>query len=134
MHASSVGLLQKKLHHRFTHHTCIHAFIRIPDMCIIPTCIRVKVDHSYMHRTCIMCTCIMHLATIIVFNLLRFFSVHLVLYCLYRHHFHHIILLHSRIQHQNHHARLKYMYFSICLLYTSPSPRDRQKSRMPSSA
>ena len=27
------------------------------------------------------------------------------------------------------------MVFSeICLLYTSPSPRDRQKSRMPSSA
>ena len=25
-------------------------------------------------------------------------------------------------------------YNSICLLYTSPSPRDRQKSRMPSSA
>ena len=25
-------------------------------------------------------------------------------------------------------------YFLICLLYTSPSPRDRQKSRMPSSA
>mgnify|MGYP000104964717 CR=1 FL=1 len=25
-------------------------------------------------------------------------------------------------------------YFSSCLLYTSPSPRDRQKSRMPSSA
>ena len=25
-------------------------------------------------------------------------------------------------------------YYSICLLYTSPSPRDRQKSRMPSSA
>ena len=24
--------------------------------------------------------------------------------------------------------------FSTCLLYTSPSPRDRQKSRMPSSA
>ena len=24
--------------------------------------------------------------------------------------------------------------FQICLLYTSPSPRDRQKSRMPSSA
>ena len=23
---------------------------------------------------------------------------------------------------------------NICLLYTSPSPRDRQKSRMPSSA
>ena len=25
-------------------------------------------------------------------------------------------------------------YLRICLLYTSPSPRDRQKSRMPSSA
>ena len=25
-------------------------------------------------------------------------------------------------------------YPSYCLLYTSPSPRDRQKSRMPSSA
>ena len=26
------------------------------------------------------------------------------------------------------------MLFTTCLLYTSPSPRDRQKSRMPSSA
>ena len=26
------------------------------------------------------------------------------------------------------------VYLFICLLYTSPSPRDRQKSRMPSSA
>ena len=26
------------------------------------------------------------------------------------------------------------MRFYTCLLYTSPSPRDRQKSRMPSSA
>ena len=26
------------------------------------------------------------------------------------------------------------IYISSCLLYTSPSPRDRQKSRMPSSA
>ena len=25
-------------------------------------------------------------------------------------------------------------WFKHCLLYTSPSPRDRQKSRMPSSA
>ena len=25
-------------------------------------------------------------------------------------------------------------YFDICLLYTSPSPRDRTRSRMPSSA
>ena len=27
-----------------------------------------------------------------------------------------------------------YGHFTTCLLYTSPSPRDRQKSRMPSSA
>ena len=27
-----------------------------------------------------------------------------------------------------------YEIISICLLYTSPSPRDRQKTRMPSSA
>ena len=29
---------------------------------------------------------------------------------------------------------LDYVPHSGCLLYTSPSPRDRQKSRMPSSA
>ena len=29
---------------------------------------------------------------------------------------------------------LKEENFNPCLLYTSPSPRDRQKSRMPSSA
>ena len=34
---------------------------------------------------------------------------------------------------------VKFMYdnnitYDTCLLYTSPSPRDRQKSRMPSSA
>ena len=28
----------------------------------------------------------------------------------------------------------RYEQYNICLLYTSPSPRDRQKSRMPSSA
>ena len=27
-----------------------------------------------------------------------------------------------------------YLLLGVCLLYTSPSPRDRQKSRMPSSA
>ena len=35
------------------------------------------------------------------------------------------------------HAMLKdggYFAVNVCLLYTSPSPRDRQKSRMPSSA
>ena len=26
------------------------------------------------------------------------------------------------------------VFYATCLLYTSPSPRDRQKSRMPSSA
>ena len=31
-------------------------------------------------------------------------------------------------------AAMKYDLKNICLLYTSPSPRDRQKSRMPSSA
>ena len=31
------------------------------------------------------------------------------------------------------HANMTLQY-SACLLYTSPSPRDRQKSRMPSSA
>ena len=30
--------------------------------------------------------------------------------------------------------RLLRRYKKTCLLYTSPSPRDRQKSRMPSSA
>ena len=30
-------------------------------------------------------------------------------------------------------AEVGYLW-AICLLYTSPSPRDRQKSRMPSSA
>ena len=29
---------------------------------------------------------------------------------------------------------LEFSHKRICLLYTSPSPRDRQKSRMPSSA
>ena len=29
---------------------------------------------------------------------------------------------------------LVFVIFDVCLLYTSPSPRDRQKSRMPSSA
>ena len=32
------------------------------------------------------------------------------------------------------HIDLENKSYSSCLLYTSPSPRDRQKSRMPSSA
>ena len=31
-------------------------------------------------------------------------------------------------------ARREFAAFQICLLYTSPSPRDRTRSRMPSSA
>ena len=34
----------------------------------------------------------------------------------------------------NENVRLKNICIVNCLLYTSPSPRDRQKSRMPSSA
>ena len=55
------------------------------------------------------------LITIIVVNLLRFFPAHFVLYCLYRHHFHHLFL-YSHIQHQNHHTCLKYMYVSMLFL------------------
>ena len=32
------------------------------------------------------------------------------------------------------HRRILFAMYDLCLLYTSPSPRDRQKSRMPSSA
>ena len=32
------------------------------------------------------------------------------------------------------HVSINGSYYNSCLLYTSPSPRDRQKSRMPSSA
>ena len=35
---------------------------------------------------------------------------------------------------RNLHFRNNITEFSICLLYTSPSPRDRTRSRMPSSA
>ena len=40
-------------------------------------------------------------------------------------------LVAARIRELRQEAQEKY---GICLLYTSPSPRDRQKSRMPSSA
>ena len=36
--------------------------------------------------------------------------------------------------HFNYHEVKGGIGYMICLLYTSPSPRDRQKSRMPSSA
>ena len=36
--------------------------------------------------------------------------------------------------HANHMLEVELEEYENCLLYTSPSPRDRQKSRMPSSA
>ena len=39
-----------------------------------------------------------------------------------------------RVMAVGHGARESIEVFRVCLLYTSPSPRDRQKSRMPSSA
>ena len=41
---------------------------------------------------------------------------------------------HSRSVVMAHDSATSDALFNICLLYTSPSPRDRQKSRMPSSA
>ena len=38
------------------------------------------------------------------------------------------ISIHNRVKVQ------EYTHFRICLLYTSPSPRDKRQSRMPSSA
>ena len=38
----------------------------------------------------------------------------------------------NKVQNQNNHQRVA--GDKICLLYTSPSPRDRTRSRMPSSA
>ena len=38
----------------------------------------------------------------------------------------------AAVDHQR--ARKEFDKYKDCLLYTSPSPRDRQKSRMPSSA
>ena len=40
----------------------------------------------------------------------------------------------SKIEELGYESIWVYDHFHTCLLYTSPSPRDRQKSRMPSSA
>ena len=47
-----------------------------------------------------------------------------------------VIKINNFLHHPIIHSLLAYdtQYISSCLLYTSPSPRDRQKSRMPSSA
>ena len=39
-----------------------------------------------------------------------------------------------RFESESDRKRLTELQYENCLLYTSPSPRDRQKSRMPSSA
>ena len=43
-------------------------------------------------------------------------------------------LLFTMIERRGQRPPVTYTTFQACLLYTSPSPRDRQKSRMPSSA
>ena len=45
-----------------------------------------------------------------------------------------MILAEEAHRHLLWHWRTVVAIFRACLLYTSPSPRDRQKSRMPSSA
>ena len=44
------------------------------------------------------------------------------------------VAVHSDVDRESMHVKLADESVCICLLYTSPSPRDRQKSRMPSSA
>ena len=43
-------------------------------------------------------------------------------------------MLYAGINHPKYNIKTKEVDLFTCLLYTSPSPRDRQKSRMPSSA
>ena len=45
-----------------------------------------------------------------------------------------VIALHGSLGWADHHQDHINGWLEACLLYTSPSPRDRQKSRMPSSA
>ena len=45
-----------------------------------------------------------------------------------------ITLLRERAREQYNKVRLERYNYYTCLLYTSPSPRDRTRSRMPSSA
>eukprot|EP01017_Pseudomicrothorax_dubius_P007551 TRINITY_DN12358_c0_g1_i2.p1 TRINITY_DN12358_c0_g1~~TRINITY_DN12358_c0_g1_i2.p1 ORF type:complete len:108 (-),score=20.34 TRINITY_DN12358_c0_g1_i2:11-334(-) len=40
----------------------------------------------------------------------------------------------NSVTHRFHDKYVTLKFYKCCLLYTSPSPRDRQKSRMPSSA
>ena len=50
--------------------------------------------------------------------------------------FHRFVVDRNNIQVEDYYASMYELIFraNTCLLYTSPSPRDRQKSRMPSSA
>ena len=44
------------------------------------------------------------------------------------------VLNHKKGEYWAPHYHKESIEYNVCLLYTSPSPRDRQKSRMPSSA
>ena len=48
--------------------------------------------------------------------------------------FNSLLKIQQSIEAVNEEEKKVYKHLDICLLYTSPSPRDRQKSRMPSSA
>ena len=47
---------------------------------------------------------------------------------------HHVCILYIDINRMEIHSCSALSIFCICLLYTSPSPRDKRQSRMPSSA
>ena len=44
------------------------------------------------------------------------------------------VIAHYHAEQKDGKQAAKYLYFTTCLLYTSPSPRDVEESRMPSSA
>ena len=46
---------------------------------------------------------------------------------------HHINIV-SKLLDENKKEIIKSLFVDLCLLYTSPSPRDKRQSRMPSSA
>ena len=44
------------------------------------------------------------------------------------------VIIQENVERLDNHIKINHPQDQVCLLYTSPSPRDRQKSRMPSSA
>ena len=51
-----------------------------------------------------------------------------------QHMFGDIDILNKKLKNKDVNVLKQFVLYKDCLLYTSPSPRDRQKSRMPSSA